>query len=206
MSPASGEGRALTQRGRRARDRIVAGAAELIREQGAEKTSIDQVLARSGASKSQLYHYFDGKDALVREVIAHQTERVLRDGAAAMDAVATWASLRRWFEAIVAAQEADACRHGCPVGSLAAELADHDEPARADLATSFARWEAEIAEILTRLKRNGRLRRGADVPALAGATLAAIQGGLLLSKTFRDPIPLRRALDANYAYLRGYAA
>ena len=34
-------------------------------------------MAESGVSKSQLYHYFADKDALVREVIALQTERVL---------------------------------------------------------------------------------------------------------------------------------
>ena len=34
-------------------------------------------MAKSGVSKSQLYHYFADKDALVLEVIALQTDRVL---------------------------------------------------------------------------------------------------------------------------------
>jgi AcrR family transcriptional regulator len=45
--------------------------------QGVERTSLDDVMAASGVSKSQLYHYFADKDALVLEVIARQTERVL---------------------------------------------------------------------------------------------------------------------------------
>jgi TetR/AcrR family transcriptional repressor of nem operon len=197
---------AVTEQGRRTRERLVAGAAELIREQGVEKTSLDEILARTATSKSQLYHYFADKDALVREVIAHQAESVLDQSAPVMDAVVSWTTLRAWFDAIVAFQEAGECRHGCPVGSLAAELADHNEPAREQLAASFARWEAAIGAILERLKANGRLRPRADTRALATSTLAAIQGGLLLSKTFRDPAPLRRALDAQYAYLRSAAA
>lgn len=205
MPTARARGAAVTEQGRRTRDRVVAGAAELIREQGVESTSIDQIIARTQTSKGQLYHYFEDKDALVREVIAYESQNVLRSGGPAMDAVSSWTTLREWFDAIVAAQEADACRHGCPVGTLASELADHNDGARHDLATSFARWEAAIRVILERLKENGRLRRGADVQALATATLAAIQGGLLLSKTVRDPTPLREALDANYIYLRTFA-
>jgi hypothetical protein len=41
--------------------------------------------------------------------------------------------------------------------------------------------------------------------ALATATLAAVQGGLLLTQTTRDPGRLAIALDAAYAYLRAHA-
>jgi TetR/AcrR family transcriptional regulator, transcriptional repressor for nem operon len=195
----------VTERGRQTRERLIAGAAELIREQGVEKTSIGQVLALTSTSKSQIYHYFADKDALVREVIAHETEAVLEQSASAMNGVTSWTTLRGWLDTIVAAQEADACRHGCPVGSLASELADRSDRARQSLATSFAQWEIAIGAILERLKACGRLRPRTDTQALATATLAAIQGGLLLSKTFRDPAPLRTALDAIYIYLRSFA-
>lgn len=196
---------AVTERGQRTRERLIEGAAELIRDQGVEKTSIDQILARTDTSKSQLYHYFADKDELVRAVIAYRTRDVLRQSAEALDAVDSWSALRRWFELIVAAQEADACRHGCPIGSIANELADTDPRARADLAGSFEAWKAEIEKALERLRANGRLRPRADTHALAEATLAAIQGGLLLSKTLRDPAPLRGSLDAAFAYLRSFA-
>ena len=195
---------AVTDHGRRTRERLVDGAAELIRIQGVEKTSLDQILARTGTSKSQLYHYFADKDGLVRAVIARQADSILDQSTTAMEAVRSWATLRVWFDAIVAAQAADGCRHGCPVGSLAAELADHNDRARGDLAQSFERWERAIRVLLERLKSAGRLGARADTRALATTTLTAIQGGLLLSKTYRDPEPLRRALDANYSYLRSF--
>ncbi|MBC3841118.1 hypothetical protein GXW82_14935 [Streptacidiphilus sp. 4-A2] len=36
------------------------------------------------------------------------------------------------------------CRGGCPIGSLASELAEHDEQARADIAAGFERWHTAI--------------------------------------------------------------
>ena len=74
----SHNGRRLTARGAKTRARIVAAAADLMYIQGVGGTTLDDVLAASGVSKSQLYHHFDGKDALVRAVIDHVGERVLR--------------------------------------------------------------------------------------------------------------------------------
>ena len=44
---------------------------------GVAGTTIDQVIEASGTSKSQLYHYFADKDALVAAVIKMQSARVL---------------------------------------------------------------------------------------------------------------------------------
>ena len=52
------------------------------------------------------------------------------------------------------------------------------------------------------MQADGKVRHSADPARLATATLAAIQGGLVLTQTRRDPQQLRIALDAAYAYLR----
>jgi hypothetical protein len=46
----------------------------------------------------------------------------------------------------------------------------------------------------------------ADLPALTTATLASLQGGLLLAKTAHDSAPLRIALHAAITYLKHPAA
>jgi AcrR family transcriptional regulator len=56
--------RSLTAGGAATRSRIVNAAADVIYEHGVERTSLDEVMAASGVSKSQLYHYFADKDAL----------------------------------------------------------------------------------------------------------------------------------------------
>ncbi len=61
------EPRPLTRRGAATRKRIVDAAANLTYAHGVDRTSLDDVMAESGVSKSQLYHYFADKDALVRK-------------------------------------------------------------------------------------------------------------------------------------------
>jgi hypothetical protein len=51
----------------------------------------------------------------------------------------------------------------------------------------------------------GKLDRRADPDELATATLAAIQGGLLLTQASRDAARLKSAVDAAYVHLRAYA-
>ena len=72
-----GNRRKLTPKGVATRDRIVAAAAELIADRGVAGTTTEEVRNAAGVSSSQLYHYFKNKMALVRAVIAYQTDAVL---------------------------------------------------------------------------------------------------------------------------------
>src|SRR6202521_6385004 len=135
--------RSLTARGAATRSRIVEAAADLIYAHGVERTSLDDVMAASGVSKSQLYHYFADKDALVLEVIARQTDRVLDAQRPQLEALDSLPALKAWRDAIIRLNEALQYR-GCPLGSLASELASDSEPARKRLADSFSMWGERI--------------------------------------------------------------
>jgi len=195
-----------TRRGRASRERIVAAAADLMFLRGVRGTSLDDVLAAAGMGKGQFYHYFADKDALVRAVIARQAARVLDAQRPLLDALDSWAAIASWFDRLVAIEDGQGCAGGCPVGSLASELADRDEAARVDHVAAFDRWEGHLARGLDRMRARGAVRAEADPAALAAATLASIQGGLLLAQTRRDTRALRLALDGAFAYLRTFAA
>ena len=85
---------------------------------------------------------------------------------------------------------------------LSEQLAESDPDARAAIAAGLDRWEAHIRDGLTRMKARGKLRKDADPAALAAATMASIQGGLLLTQVRRDPHQLRTALNAARTNLR----
>ena len=69
--------RRLTPKGRATRDRIVSAAAELMHEHGVAGTSLGDVQKAAGVGASQVYHYFEDKQSLIRAVIAHNAEAVL---------------------------------------------------------------------------------------------------------------------------------
>jgi AcrR family transcriptional regulator len=164
--------------------------------------SLDDVRARTGASRSQLYHYFADRDDLVHAVIDVTADAVLGRQGELLDHLDSWAGIDRWFDFMVQHQIAQQARGGCPIGSLAGQLAESDPAARAAIAAGLERWEAHLRDGLTRMKTRGKLRNDADPAALAAATMASIQGGLLLTQVRRDPTQLRTALNAARNNLR----
>jgi TetR/AcrR family transcriptional repressor of nem operon len=191
-----------TVKGRATRKRIVVATSELVSERGVAGTSLDDVIDRAGVSKSQLYHYFEDRAALLRAVVDHNTEGVIQYLGAVDD---SWKAIRAWLDSMVELQVAREACGGCPVGSLVPQLAEADVEARLALADSFTRWEALMGEGLRAMQEKGKLDPQADPDELATATLAAIQGGLLLTQTRRDPGQLAIALDAAYAHLHAHA-
>jgi AcrR family transcriptional regulator len=185
----------LTKRGAATRQRIVETAARLVYEQGARGTSLDDVMERTGVSKSQLYHYFENKDALLRAVIQWQTKRIIGAQAGRVRELDSFGALKRWGDMVVASVIDSGGRGGCPLGSLASELADYSEKARILLGESFNLWEAEIVRGLNAMKARGELDAAADPQELATAAMTALQGGKLLAQTQRSARPLRLAMD-----------
>ena len=194
-----------TAHGRATRERIVDAAARLMAERGPAATSLDDVRAAASASKSQLYHYFGDKHGLVQAVVRHQCAAVLRYQAERLRSVERLEDLDAWGDGMARDLESEHMRGGCPIGTLAAELADSDEASRGALADALETWRLEIAAALERLRGDRLLDRDADVDALATGMLAAIQGGLLLAKTARDSAPLRLALQGGLAQIRAPA-
>jgi TetR/AcrR family transcriptional regulator, transcriptional repressor for nem operon len=194
-----------TRQGRATKERIVRAAAELIAERGAAGTSLEDIIAATGASKSQLYHYFEDKHGLVEAVVDYQCATVLGLQAHALAAVDSWEGLERWVDTMVAIVHEQDTRVGCPIGTLAAALSDTDERFRTSLSEAFRAWSDAIRGALLRLQENGLLAAGADLDSLTTITLSAIQGGLLLTKTSRDVRPLRIALEGAVAQLRASA-
>ena len=192
---ATGE-RQLTRRGQQTRQRIVAAAAELMFENGVAETTLEDIRAAAGVSGSQVYHYFEDKQALVRAVIDYQADAVLDAQDDHLNHLDTVPGLRAWRDFIVEHQRRLGCRGGCPIGALGAEVAEVDAVARVAAARALRRWEGRIRAGLQRMHERGDLPAGTDPEQLALATLAALQGGLLMAQLERDTRPLEAALDA----------
>jgi TetR/AcrR family transcriptional repressor of nem operon len=198
--------RKFTAKGLATRIRIISAAAELVFAHGVARTSIEDVQQHAGVSASQMYHYFTDKNDLIRAVIAHQTDGILAAQRPLLDELDSFAALERWRDLLIDLQEQRHCVGGCPIGSIAAEVADGDPQARTDLADGFERWEAPIRSGLARMRARGDLRPDTDTDALALALLVALQGGLLLTQTRRNTAPLRTGLDTVLAHIRTHAA
>jgi AcrR family transcriptional regulator len=196
----------LTIKGRRTRARIVEAAARLMYEKGVAATSVDQICVAAEVGKSQIYHYFKDKSELVRGVIDLHTRSVLTVQAPLLSEVRDWDGWRVWRDEIVELQRRIDYWGACPLGSMVSELADRDGLVRLALTSSFDQWETHLQDALSRTIESGALASDADVPGLATYMLAALQGGLILSKARGDVTPLKVSLDGAITRLKAYAA
>jgi AcrR family transcriptional regulator len=57
------------RRGRGARERILSASQQLFRDQGINRTGIDQICTVAEVSKHTLYQHFTGKDELIAECL-----------------------------------------------------------------------------------------------------------------------------------------
>ncbi len=194
---------AKTPRGRLTRDAIVDAAADLMYVHGVAGTSVDKVLAASGAGKSQMYHYFKNKDQLVEAVIKRYLEAILGNQPTIF-ALHEWADFEQWTREILAIQSSPKGPIACPLGNLTGEIGD-DPKMAALLDNAYREWESHLENGLKSLQEKGKLAEDADPARLAQTAMSCVQGGLLLAHLRHDITPIADALELALDHLRRHA-
>ena len=194
-------GQPRTGRGRASRERIVERAADLFAERGIAGTSVDEVLAAAKAGKGQFYHYFRNRDELAAAAVGYRCAQVVDGLTDALGDVSSLAGLEQALAGFIAGFE-QAGLPGCPIGTLAAEVAGRNEAARLQAAAGFDAWERLLADALERMRQRGELRADAAPAVLATGLLASIEGGMVLSQARKDVASLRIAVDTGLARVR----
>ncbi|MBJ7337775.1 TetR/AcrR family transcriptional regulator [Mycolicibacterium sp.] len=190
----------LTAKGRATRQRIIDGAAAEIRINGAVATTLEDVMARTETSKSQLFHYFPhGKDQLLLAVAEQEAARVLSDQQPELGRLTSWAAWQRWRDVVVERYRAQG-QH-CPLSTVMSEIG-RTPGAQAVTSTLIDRWRNEIEIGVRAMQAQGKVPAGTDPSRAAAALLAGIQGGVSVLMSTGDLSYLEAALDVGIAALR----
>jgi TetR/AcrR family transcriptional repressor of nem operon len=187
---------AKTAKGRATRARILQAATDLVSQRGVAGTSLDDVRERAGASKSQLYLYFANREELLCEVANQTCDTVVDRHMSVLSGFDSVAGLKRYLNVLIDRQTQREMLSGCPIATLAGQLANQNEPARRVLADGFERWQDGLRAGFETLASQDKLNDDASPVLLATQALALIQGGLLLTQVQHDIEPLRAAADA----------
>ncbi|MEU0164240.1 TetR family transcriptional regulator [Streptomyces iakyrus] len=172
-----------------ARDRIVAGAADMISRRGLNATSIRETAKHARAPLGSTYHYFpEGKQQLVTEAVRYTgewTARSLRKELQAGPEAGLQAFLALWRQIVV---DSD-FRAGCPVLAVSIEepAAGQTSAVLAAAADVFTTWEGLLADSLR--------EHGADperAAHLATLIVAAVEGTVAMCRAKRSTEPLDR--------------
>jgi len=179
-APHEGHKRGTTKR------RMLASAAEVLRERGAAGVTIDEVLSRSGAPRGSVYHHFPGgRSQIILEALSFAGDSMTSaiDDAASQGPMALLREFVDLWEDVLRHSDYSA---GCPVAAAAISTCDGDPRLSNDAAGIFERWRVA----LTRSFVADGFDHG-EASALATTMLAAIEGAVILCRSLHSAQPLR---------------
>jgi TetR/AcrR family transcriptional repressor of nem operon len=176
------------------RDRLIDSARYLFWERGYAGTSMADLLDHAKVNSGSFYHFFESKEALLREVLEgylFALRPMIVDPAFAKtdDPVGRiFAILAGYRERILLTDS----KYGCPLGRLALEIDPENRPAHALIARNFQGWIGAVRECIEELAP--RLPRDTDRDALATYVLAIMEGGVMLSRSYGTVEPFDRTV------------
>jgi TetR/AcrR family transcriptional repressor of nem operon len=166
------------------------------------------LLAHANVNSGSFYHFFDSKEALLREVLTgylHALHPVVIDPALATadDPVEQIFAILEGYRGRILSTD---CRYGCPLGRLALEIDPENRPAHALIAENFAGWMKAVEGCVEQLRP--RLPHGIEAHAQATFVLTTMEGGVMLSRSFGSVEPFDAAvhqLRSHFDLLLGQA-
>jgi TetR/AcrR family transcriptional repressor of nem operon len=176
------------------RVRLVESARYLFWERGFAGTSMADLLEHAKVNSGSFYHFFESKEALLREVLQgylHALRPMVVDPAFAATDEPTeriFAILAGYRERILMTES----KYGCPLGRLALEIDPENRPAHKLIAENFQGWIGAVRECVDALK--DRLPPETDSESLATYVLAVMEGGVMLSRSYGSVEPFDRTI------------
>ena len=175
------------RKGARTRRRIVHEAADLFNTRGFAGTSMGDVSAATGLEKGGVYNHFDSKDDLALAAFDYAAALVSGRLRAAVHTCSDGpGQLQAMFDVYRRLSEAPFLKGGCPILNTAVE-ADDTHPALRDRARlAMDAWLNVTRRAIETGQADGAFRPDVDSAAAAAAIVAGLEGGVLLSKLYRD--------------------
>lgn len=180
-------------KGEDTRNRIIQQAAPLFNKHGLAGVSIADIMAATDLQKGGIYRHFNSKEEIALAAFdynyAQLTQRLLHGLETQPTCRHRLALFLENFTAVP-----DLLAGGCPVLNTAVE---HDDgiPALRDRARRAAdEWHHTLVVLLEAGVHTGAFRAGLDVQGTATLYLAALEGGLMLSRLHDDPTHLHRVV------------
>ena len=172
------------------RERILAVAAQLFREQGIGGVGVDALAEAAGLTHGSLYSQFGSKERLAQEALAH----ALATSAARLGDART---LEDYVVRYLTSDHRDRRGDGCVVAALGSEMPRHSSAIRQGFTAAVRAMVGRIAVLM-------RGRRSPEDAALAAA--ATMVGALILARAVDDPELSERILAAaRHALVRRHA-
>lgn len=183
------------------REKLIETARDLFHQQGYTPTGIAQILKKSGVNSGSLYYFFPTKEDLLIAVLEWYRDNIksaLLDQLTAHldDPIEKVFGLLDGYRQMLLVFEYEL---GCPIGGLALELSNSHPAVRSLILVNFEQWVDAVESFLRGAE--DRLPEETDLRSLAVHFLTAMEGGLMVARTYRSTTPFDNTVEHLRAYM-----
>jgi TetR/AcrR family transcriptional regulator, transcriptional repressor for nem operon len=188
------------------RNRIIEQAATLFNQQGYSGASLSALMQLTGLKKGGIYNHFGSKDELALAAFDFTISRIQQKFGGALigkrHAIDRLIAMLNVYGHLL---EDPFLQGGCPILNTAVE-SDDTHPALREKAKNAAdAWRSLIQRIVEKGVIRKELCLTVDAETVSSILIATIEGGIMLSKLYGDPVHLQHALDHLSAYIHQLA-
>ena len=189
----------------KSREKIIEVATELFHRNGFHQTAVDEILEKSGVTKSNFYYHFASKEGLGLEVLDRRIKQFEAEVISANledTSFSPQERLSNLYDRVTKYHRSLECSCGCPFGNLALEMSDVNEKFRERLSAFFMRWEKAIETCIQNGIDRGEFRADVNPSLVAGLILTQLEGAIMMVKTHKTIDPLKSGTQAVLKLLR----
>ncbi|MCP3372826.1 TetR/AcrR family transcriptional regulator [Bradyrhizobium cajani] len=187
-------------KGEATRERILEIAEAAVLAKGFAATSIDEVIAEAGLTKSGFFYHFRDKNALAREMLRRYVEtndrlfdEIFRRGRELSDdPLQSFLISLKLLAEIMA--DLPSGHPGCLIASICYQERLFDREVRELTTQSVRSWNAHFRAILDGIAAVYPPREAIDLDDLAEMISCVVDGAIIMSKTLNDPKRLERQI------------
>lgn len=177
------------------RDVVLKIATSLFLERGFQVTSMDDIVAASKVSKTNIYYHFKSKEELLTAIVKQMTGRydeMIRETAAQTHLPVTERISR--MTAHLAEQQPHSLG-GCPFLTIYIQTAREYDFVREEISGFFRMQIATLEKLLQEGIDRGEFNAQLPAPHIAALIVSAIEGGLFLQHTGTDTTLLSNVMN-----------
>lgn len=191
----------MLKKGDLTKEKVLSRAVEIINIQGFANTSINDIIEATGVKKGNLYFHFSSKEDLAKSIISEAKKEYLKYLQSRIKSDNPIGKVDDIIYAIFSFHRKKRFIGGCIFGNLAMELADVNPQITLIIKEIFNECTDIIAVYLDKAIKNRTLKTAMDPQKLARHIIAALEGGIMLSKLSKKEDELLDCIKTTYSLL-----
>lgn len=186
----------MISKGERTRRRIVEKAAGVFNTKGYFGSSMNDLVREIGLEKGGIYNHFASKEELALEAFDYAVGSVRERFRVALEGKE--GALERLFavvDVLGELAEDPPVAGGCPILNTAVESDDAHAKLKERAREAMSGWLRLIGGIIKEGVRTGELEPDTDPRKTASVIVATLEGAIMLSRLYEDPVYMKRSAD-----------